>query len=111
MKLHIKKGDTVYVIAGGYMACNLLQGTGLAWIAPYVDPAIAICISVGMLPEPVRVLKNVNLTIEDSVFSNNMAGTEQKDFEPGTHGGASGGAIYLAGKYVKFILRIFPLLS
>ena len=46
-----------FAIAGGYMATGLLQGTALAWACPYVDPAIAICISVGMLPEPVRVLK------------------------------------------------------
>lgn len=59
MELYSWRIDVIlsFAIAGGYMACNLLQGTGLAWIAPYVDPAIAICISVGMLPEPIRVLK------------------------------------------------------
>jgi cation diffusion facilitator family transporter len=46
-----------FAIAGGYMAANLLANTSLVWTAPYVDPAIAICIAVGMLPEPVRVLK------------------------------------------------------
>ncbi len=59
MELYSWKIDVIlsFAIAGGYMACSLLQNTGLAWIAPYVDPAIAICISAGMLPEPVRMLK------------------------------------------------------
>ena len=59
MELYSWKVDIIlsFAIAGGYMAAGLLEGTSLAWTAPYVDPAIAICISVGMLPEPVRVLK------------------------------------------------------
>ena len=59
LELYSWRVDVVlsFAIAGGYLACGLLQNTGLAWIAPYVDPAIAICISVGMLPEPIRVLK------------------------------------------------------
>ena len=59
MELYSWKVDVIlsFAIAGGYMVTGLMEGTRLAWAMPYVDPAIAICISVGMLPEPVRVLK------------------------------------------------------
>ncbi|MBQ8563570.1 MAG: cation transporter [Firmicutes bacterium] len=59
MELYSWKIDVLlsFAIAGGYMAQSLLQGTALAWTTPYVDPAIAICIAVAMLPEPVRLLK------------------------------------------------------
>lgn len=59
MELYSWKMDVIlsFAIAGGYMATGLMEGTSLAWAMPYVDPAIAICISVGMLPEPIRVLK------------------------------------------------------
>ena len=59
MELYSWKMDVIlsFAIAGGYMATGLMEGTALSWAMPYVDPAIAICISVGMLPEPVRVLK------------------------------------------------------
>lgn len=46
-----------FAIAGGYMATGLLQNTSFAWITPYVDPVVAICIAVAMLPTPVRMLK------------------------------------------------------
>jgi len=59
MELYSWKMDVIlsFAIAGGYMVTGLMEGTALAWAMPYVDPAIAICISVGMLPEPIRVLK------------------------------------------------------